>query len=147
VALPTVTTRVVGILQMVFINLITTTHGNRTTNQPLMSSMVAKECRSADAMHSRSKYQEPIVVTAPILDHKDSHYVRPNKVTLKYPDFKKDVDPDAHVEMFNSVIKANAKTSQKYIINAFKCTIRDTTSDWCHNYMSKSHDCIFSKLT
>jgi hypothetical protein len=32
--LPVATTEVVGIPQMVFINLITTTHGNRTTNRP-----------------------------------------------------------------------------------------------------------------
>ncbi len=38
-ALPIATTRVVGILQMVFTNLITITHVNKTTNQPLMSSM------------------------------------------------------------------------------------------------------------
>jgi hypothetical protein len=40
-------------------------------------------------------------------------------IALKYPDFKKDVDPNAHVRMFNFVIKANAKTFEKYIINAF----------------------------
>jgi hypothetical protein len=27
------------------------------------------------------------------------------KVTLKYLDFKKDVDLDAHVKMFNSIVK------------------------------------------
>jgi hypothetical protein len=31
-ALPTITTRVVGTLQMVFTNLMTTTHVNKTTN-------------------------------------------------------------------------------------------------------------------
>jgi hypothetical protein len=41
----------------------------------------------------------------PILDHEDGHYVRPNKVAFKYPNFKKDVDLNAHVRMFNSTIK------------------------------------------
>jgi hypothetical protein len=54
-------------------------------------------------------------------------------VALKYPDLKKDVDPDAHVRVFNFAIKANAKTSEKYIINVFNYMLRDTTLNWCHN--------------
>ncbi len=38
-------TRGVGILQMVFINSITTTHLNKSTNRPLMSSMVVGGCK------------------------------------------------------------------------------------------------------
>jgi hypothetical protein len=49
-ALPVATTRVVGILQMVFTNLIMVTHGNRTTNQPLMNSMVVKGCKSVSCI-------------------------------------------------------------------------------------------------
>jgi hypothetical protein len=75
-----------------------------------MNSMVVGGCRSVNAMHSRGGYQEPIVIIAPILDHRYGHYVRPNRVALKYLDFKKDVDPNAHVKMFNSVVKANVKT-------------------------------------
>jgi hypothetical protein len=48
-----------------------------------MSLMVVGGCRIVDAMHSRGGYQEPIVATALILDHKDDHYVRPNMVALK----------------------------------------------------------------
>jgi hypothetical protein len=55
----------------------------------------------------------------PIIDHKYDHYVRPNNVALNYLDFKKDVDPDAHIRVFNFVIKTNAETSEEYIINAF----------------------------
>jgi hypothetical protein len=39
--------------------------------------------------------------------------VRSNKVALKYPDFKKIVDPYVHVKTFNFVMKENAKTSEK----------------------------------
>jgi hypothetical protein len=49
--------------------------------------------------------------------------------------------------MFNFVIKPNVNTSEKYIINVFYYMLKDTTSDWCHNYMSKYLDCIFSELT
>jgi len=57
--------------------------------------------------------------------------VRLNKVTIKYPDFKKDAsaDVDVHVRVFNFTMKANAETFEKYIINAFSYTLRNTTSN------------------
>jgi hypothetical protein len=146
-ALPIATTKVVGIPQMVFTNPITTTHVNKTIDRPLMSSMAIGGCRSVDVMHSRGGYEEPIVVTAPILDHRDGHYVRPTRVAIKYLDFKIDVNFDAHVRMFNFVIKANAETSKEYIVNAFSYTLRNTTSNWCHNYMSKFPGYTFSEFT
>jgi hypothetical protein len=60
---------------------------------------------------------------------KDGHDVRPNKVVLKYPNFKIDVDPDVHVRVFNFVVKANVETFEEYIINAFNYTLRDMTSN------------------
>jgi hypothetical protein len=111
-ALPTTTIRVVSTPQMVFVNLITITHVNRTTDQPLMSSMAIGRYRSADVASSKRGYQKPFIVTASILDHIDGHYVKPNNVALKYPNFKKDVNPDAHVKMFNFAIKANVETSE-----------------------------------
>jgi len=126
-ALLIATTRIVGTLQMVFTNLIMNTHVNMITNQPLMSLMVIGRYKSANVANPRGGYRKPFDVIAPILDHRDGCYVRPNRVALKYPDFKKDADPDAHVRMFNFVIKANAETSKKYIINVFSYTLRDTT--------------------
>jgi hypothetical protein len=68
-------------------------------------------------------------------------------VALKYPDFKKNVDQNVHVRMFNSIVRVNAKTFEKYIINVFSYMLRNTTSDYCHNYLSKFHHYIFSRLT
>jgi hypothetical protein len=68
-------------------------------------------------------------------------------VVFKYHDFKKDVDPNVHVRMLNFVIKINAKTFEKYIINVFNYMLRDTTSDWWHNYVSNFPYCIFLELT
>jgi hypothetical protein len=34
-----------------------------------------------------------------------SSMVTPKRVVFKYSDFKKDVDPDAHVRVFNYVVK------------------------------------------
>ncbi len=75
---------VVGIPQMVFTNPIMTTHVNKIIYWPLMSSMVGRRYRSADATHPRGGYWKPCVITIPIFDHRDGHYVRPNNVVLKY---------------------------------------------------------------
>jgi hypothetical protein len=77
---------------MVFNNPIMTTHVNRTIERPPMSSMAIGGYRSANVMNPRGGNRKPSIVTIPILDHKDGHYVKPNKVAFKYPDFKKDVD-------------------------------------------------------
>ncbi len=104
-ALPTTIIRVVGIPQMVFTNLLMTTHVNMIANRPLMSLMVVGGCKSTNVVHPKGGYQEPIVVIAPIYDHRYGHYVKLNMVAFQYPDFKKDVDPYVHVRVFNYVIK------------------------------------------
>ncbi len=91
--------------------------------------MATGGCKSADVVHSKGGYEEPIAIIALILDHKNGHYVKLNRVAFKYPNFKKDVDPDAHVKMFNSIVKENVETSKEYIINAFSYTLKDTTSN------------------
>jgi len=98
-------------------------------------------------VHSRRGYQKPIVITAPISCPKNGHYVKPNRVAFKYTDFKKDVDQNAHVRMFNFTIKANAKTFEKYIINSFSYMVRDMTLNWCYNYMSEFFNYTVLNLT
>ncbi len=66
---------------------------------------------------------------------------------MKYLDYKKDANANAHVRVFNVIVRTNGKTSKEYIINAFGYTLRKMASDWCHNYMSKFLNCIFSELT
>jgi len=104
-------------------------HGNMIVDGPLMSSMAIGRSKTANVVHSKGRHQEPIIIIAPIFDHRDGHYVKPNMIVLKYLDFKKDVDLNVHVKVFNYAIKANAKTSEEYIIDAFSYTLRDTTSD------------------
>jgi hypothetical protein len=94
-----------------------------------MNSMVVRKYKSADVTHLRRGYRKPFAITTPILDIKDGHYVRPNKVVVKYLDFKKDDDSDVHGKIFNFVVKTNAKKIEEYIINAFTYTLRDTTLD------------------
>ncbi len=73
--------------------------------------------------------------------------MNPNRVTLKYIDFKKDVDPNVHAKVFNFIMKANIETFEEYIINVFSYTLKNISLDWCHNYMSKFPNYIFSELT
>ncbi len=54
-----------------------------------MNSMAIKRYRSVDAMNPRKGYQKLFVIIAPILDHRDGYYGRPNMVALKYLDFRK----------------------------------------------------------
>jgi hypothetical protein len=96
-------------------------------------------------MNLRKGHQEPFVVIVQIPNHRYGHYVRPNMVIFKYPDFKKN-DLNVHVRMFNFVIKANAETSKEYIINVCSYTLKDIASYWCHNYMSKFLNCNFQSL-
>jgi hypothetical protein len=48
-----------------------------------MNSMVARGYKSVNVVHPREGYRKPIVITTPNLDHKNGHYVRPNRVALK----------------------------------------------------------------
>jgi hypothetical protein len=106
-ALPITIIRIFGTFHMVFTNLIMTTRVNKSTNRPMMSSMAVGRYRSADVTNPIGGYQEPSTTTAPIFYHIDGHYVKPNKVAFKYHDFFLNGDPNAHVKMFNFVIKAN----------------------------------------
>jgi hypothetical protein len=54
-----------------------------------MSSMATERNKSVDATNLKRGYREPSIVTIQIPNHKDGHYVRPNKVVFKYLDFKK----------------------------------------------------------
>jgi hypothetical protein len=89
--------------------------------------MVVGGYKNVDAMNPQGGYQESSAITVQIFDHKNGHDVKPNRVVLKYPDLKKTANPYAHVRVFNFVVKANAKTSKKYIINAFNYMLRDTS--------------------
>jgi hypothetical protein len=112
-----------------------------------MNSMAIGGYKSVDAMNPKGGHQGPFAIIAQILDHKNGLYIRPNRVAIKYLDLKTNVYLDAHVRMFNSVVKVNAQTFEEYIINVFNYALRNTTSNWCHNYMLKFLDYIFLKFT
>jgi hypothetical protein len=72
---------------MVFTNPIMTIHVNKTVDQPLMSSMAIGGYRSTNVENPRGGYRKPSVVTVKIHDHRNGHFVRPNRVVFKYLDF------------------------------------------------------------
>jgi hypothetical protein len=106
-----------------------TTHVHKTTDQPLMNSITIERHRSTYSKDLKGGHREPSVITQGTFDHGNGNFVRPNRVAFKYPNFKKDVDPDAHVKVFNYVVIINEKNSEEYIINAFSYMLRDTTLD------------------
>jgi hypothetical protein len=110
----TITTRIVGTPHMVFTNPIMTTRVNIIINRILMNSLVAREYKSTNVENPRGGYREPSIITIGILDHKNDRSIEPNMVALKYIDFQKDVDPNAHVKVFNFEVKENEKNSKKY---------------------------------
>ncbi len=59
--LPITIIRVVGTLQMVFIDPIMITHANRIAYQPLMSSMVAERYKSANATNLRNNIKNHLL--------------------------------------------------------------------------------------
>jgi hypothetical protein len=140
--LPMANTIVVGTPHMVLTNPIIITHA-----KPLMSSIVIKGYKSTNAQNSEERNHEPLVITHGILDHINGHFVKTNKVALKYPDFKKNADPNAHVKMFNYEVKVNVETLKKISSMCLTIRSRDTTLDSCHNYMSKFLSYIFSEHT
>jgi hypothetical protein len=109
-----------------------------------MNSMAVGGYRSADSANLKGGYREPYAIIALISIHRNGHYVRQ---TLKYLDFKKVVDLDAHVKVFNFIVKKKIETFEEYFINAFSYMLRNTTLNWCHNYMSEFHDYIFLEFT
>ncbi len=78
-----------------------------------MNSMGAGGYKNANVANPRGGYRSLFVVITLFFYHKGGYYVRQNKVTFKYLNFKKDVDLDVHVKVFNFVIKKNAETFEK----------------------------------
>ncbi len=89
---------------MVFTNIIMTTHVHKTTDKPPMNLIATRKYRNINVESLKRGYWGPFVITQGIPNHRNGHFVESNKVAFKYLDFKKDVDPTAHVKMFNYTI-------------------------------------------
>jgi hypothetical protein len=90
-----------------------------------MNSMAIGGYKSADFMHLRGGYQKPFASLHQFLITKMAIMLG----QTRYLDFKKDVDPNVHVRMFNFAIKTNIEIYEEYIINMFSYTLRGTSSN------------------
>jgi hypothetical protein len=72
-----------------------------------MSSIATRGYRNTYSEDPKGGHQEPSIITQGTSDHINGNFMKPNMVAFKYPDFKKDVDLDAHVRVFNFVVKVN----------------------------------------
>jgi len=54
---------------------------------------------------------------------------RPYCQPLNYPEYVKDVDPNAHVKVFKVAIKTNGETNDAEIVNLFSFTLKDNASN------------------
>ncbi len=52
---------------------------------------------------------------------------KPHRLAFKYPYYKKDAYLNSHVKIFHAGVRANGKTYEKYIINAFSYTLKKMT--------------------
>ncbi len=57
-------------------------------NQPLMNSIIVEKHININAENLKGGYHKPSIVIAKMPDHKNGHFVRPNRVALKYLDLK-----------------------------------------------------------
>jgi hypothetical protein len=127
--LSTTNARFFGTPQMLFTNPIIIIHVHKTIDEPPMSSIAIGGYRNTYAENPKGEYQGPSIMTHGIFNYRNGHFVRPNKVAFKYPDFKKIVDLNVHVKVFNYAVKVDAETSENYIINAFNYMLRDKASN------------------
>jgi hypothetical protein len=71
---------------------------------------------------------------------------KPYRRPLNYLEYVKNSNPNAHVEVFKTTIKANGETKDVKIVSMFSFTLKDTMSNWCNNYMGDYLECIFAEV-
>jgi hypothetical protein len=71
---------------------------------------------------------------------------RPYRQPLIYPEYVKDLNPNAYVRVFKATIRANSETNDAKIVNLFSFTLRDIISNWCNNYLGDYPYCTFVEL-
>ena len=62
----------------------------------------------------------------------------PSRKSLPYPTYEQGSDPDSHIRVFETAVRANRENDAAKIINIFGFILRDKISEWYANYL-KSH--------
>jgi hypothetical protein len=71
---------------------------------------------------------------------------KPYHRPLNYLGNVKNSNPNVHVKVFKTAIKANGEIEDVEIVNMFSFTFRDIMFNWCNNYMGDYLECIFVEL-
>jgi hypothetical protein len=71
---------------------------------------------------------------------------KPYHRPLNYLEYVKNSNPNAHIKVFKTTIKANGETKDVKIVNMFSFTFKDIMSNLCNNYMGDYVDYIFAEL-
>jgi hypothetical protein len=73
-------------------------------------------------------------------------YLKPFRQALNYLEYEKKSNPNAHVQIFEAIIKANGEMINEKIVNIFNFTLKDNASNWCNNYMQNHPKWRFAYL-
>jgi hypothetical protein len=65
---------------------------------------------------------------------------------LQYPNYIKEIDPNAHIRLFKKAIKANGEIVEVDIINMFGFILRDNIYEWDENYVQDHPNYTFEEL-
>jgi hypothetical protein len=65
---------------------------------------------------------------------------------LQYPNYVKNIDPNAHIRILKKTIKINGEIIEDDIINLFSFTLRDNIFEWGENYVQDNPNYTFEEL-
>jgi hypothetical protein len=65
---------------------------------------------------------------------------------LQYPNYVKNIDPNAHIRILKKTIKINGEIIEDDIINLFSFTLRDNIFEWGENYVQDNPTYTFEEL-
>jgi hypothetical protein len=65
---------------------------------------------------------------------------------LPYLPYVKNIDPNAHIQMFKSTTKTDGEIEDEDIANMFLFTLRDIIFKWGQNSLREHPNCMFMEL-
>ena len=70
----------------------------------------------------------------------------PLRKSLPYPTYEQGSDPDSHMRVFETTVRANRENDAAETINLFGFTLRDKISEWYANYLNSHPYTNFEEL-
>ncbi len=69
---------------------------------------------------------------------------RPYRWPFNHLEYVKDSNPNVHVKIFKTTIRANNETDDEKFVSLFCFTLIDIMFNWCNNYMGNYPNYIFA---